>query len=46
LQDVLVGTAQCVIDGLAGGLGFGDLLVKFGQLAPMEPPPLAGCDTS
>jgi hypothetical protein len=37
-----VGTAQGVFDGLAGGLGVGDLLVEFGQFAPLEPPPLVG----
>jgi hypothetical protein len=40
VQDVLVGTAQGVVDGLAGGPGFGDLLVELGLLAPSEPPPL------
>ena len=44
-QDVLVGTAQGMVDGLAGGPGFGDLLVELGQLAPSEPPPLVERDT-
>jgi hypothetical protein len=36
LQDVLVGTAQRVLDGFAGGLHPGDLLVELGQLAAVE----------
>ncbi len=40
LQDVLVRTAQGVLDGLVGDLGFGDLVVEGGELAPSEPPPL------
>ena len=41
-----MGTAQGVFDGLAGGLDVRDLLVEFGQFAPLEPPPLVGRDTA
>jgi hypothetical protein len=37
---------QGVFDGLAGGVGFGDLLVEFGKLAPREPPPLVERDAA
>src|ERR1700677_4694583 len=36
LRDVLVGAAQPVADGLAGGLCPGDLLVELRELAPHE----------
>ncbi len=45
LQDVLLGTAQGVVDGLAGGPASGDMLVEFGQLALSEPPPSIPRDT-
>src|SRR6266496_3860390 len=38
-EDVFVRAAQRVIDGLAGGLGLGDLLVELVELAPSEPLP-------
>jgi hypothetical protein len=37
-----VRAAQRVIDGLAGGLGLGDLVDELGALAPGEPLPVAG----
>jgi hypothetical protein len=40
LPDVIVGTVQGVVDGLAGGSRFGDVLVEFGQLTPSKSPPL------
>jgi len=41
-EDVFVRAGQRVIDGFAGGLGRGDLLVEFGELAPGELLPVAG----
>src|SRR5215207_7561052 len=35
-EDFFVWAAQRVIDGFAGGLGFGDLVVELGELAPSE----------
>ncbi len=40
------GTAQSVVDGLAGGLGSGDLFVEFGEPAPVEPPPFVARGTA
>lgn len=37
-EDVFVRAAQRVNDGLAGGLGLGDLVIELGELAPNEPP--------
>src|SRR5215472_1894532 len=42
VEDVVVRAAQRVIDGLAGGLGFGDLVVELGELAPGQQLPVAG----
>jgi len=36
----VVRAAQRVIDGLAGGLGLGDLVIELGELAPSEPLPV------
>ena len=44
LSDVLVGTAKGMLDCLACGLGFSDVLVDFGQLAAREAPPLIDGD--
>jgi hypothetical protein len=44
LEDVFVRAAQCVIDGLAGGLGFGDLVIELGELVPSEPLPVVERD--
>ena len=38
------GAAQRVIDGLAGGLGLGDLVIELGELAPSEPLPVVERD--
>src|SRR6266498_380057 len=43
-EDVFVRAAQRVIDGLAGGLGLGDLLVELVELAPSEPLPVVERD--
>ena len=45
LSDVLVGTAKGVLNCLACGLGFTDVLVDFGQLALREPPPFVDGNT-
>ena len=42
LRDVLVGAAQPVPDGVAGGLRPGDLLVEFRELALGQPAPFTG----
>src|SRR5262249_35844536 len=42
VEDVVVRAAQRVIDGLAGGLGFGDLVVELGELAPGQQLPVDG----
>jgi hypothetical protein len=39
-----VRAAQRVIDGLAGGLGLGDLVIELGELAPSEPLPVVERD--
>jgi hypothetical protein len=44
LEDVVVRAAQRVIDGLAGGLGLGDLVIELGELAPSEPLPIVERD--
>ena len=43
-EDVLVGTAQGMIEGHADGSRSGDLLIDLGQLALHEPPPLGWCN--
>jgi len=43
-EDVFVWAAQRVIDGLAGGLGLGDLVIELGELAPSEPLPVVERD--
>src|SRR6266540_2287566 len=45
-HDVLMWAAQRVLDGLAGGLGFDDLLVELGELALREPPPVVERDSA
>jgi hypothetical protein len=41
LQDVVVGAAQRVVNGLTGGLGLDDLLIELSEFALREPPPIA-----
>jgi hypothetical protein len=44
LQDVFVGAAQGVLDGLAGSLGLGDLLIELHEFALHKPPPVVERD--
>jgi hypothetical protein len=39
-----VRAAQRVIDGLAGGLGLGDLFIELAELTPSQPLPVVGSD--
>ena len=43
-EDVFVRAMQRVIDGLAGGLGLGYLVIEFSELVPSEPLPVVHHD--